>query len=130
MRGPRRNPTPPLMVLAATAVGSLVTGAAFLLGSRSAARPARATERRLDRAWAVLEADRARMLNLLLARTPTELAMLASSSPAHPPAPDPDLGMPAALTGRPDLLDDEPEYVGDPNEMDSLDDAALHLARR
>lgn len=112
-------------LLVATAAGSGLTAGAFLLGGRGAARPARVTERRLDRAWQTLEADRARLLNLLLAKDPASLALLQSSSPAQPPAPDQSLGLPPELT-----TELGPSYAADPYELDTLDDAALDLARR
>jgi hypothetical protein len=114
-----------LLLLAGLLGGALVAGG-VLAGVAVAGRPARMTERRLDRALAISEAERSRMLSLLLARTPAELAILQTTTPAPPPPPDRSLGGPpeppapweAAAT----------EYTPDPNELtgwDDVDDAAI-----
>lgn len=122
-----------LALLGAVTLGALGTALSFHLAARFAVRPARAVDRRLDRMLQVEQADRARLLNLLLAAMAGEkasLQMLTATSPAQPPAPDPDLGMPE---GYADLLSAGAQYAADPNDMDGdddLDHAALGIARR
>ena len=122
-----------LALLGATGLGAGLTLLALLLSGRSSARPAAGTERRLDRLLAVAEADRARLLNLLLAALagqPASLQQLMATSPAQPPGPDPDLSMPAGYAAA--MAFAASEYTADPNEVDGDDDldaAALGLAR-
>jgi len=112
------------MLLAAAVLGAATTAGGFLLAGRTAARPARTLERRLDRAWQTLEADRARMLTLLLAKDPQTFAVLQSTAPAHAPAPDPDLGP------GPDPYDQlGGEFAADVSDLDALDEFALRSAR-
>jgi hypothetical protein len=110
--------------LAAVALGSgLVLLAGWLTG-RQQNGTSRYLQRQDARARAVLEADRARLLNLLLAKTPVEAAQLQWTSPAQPPPPDPEL---AADAGP----DPAGLYTPDLNELgwDETDDAALRAAR-
>lgn len=115
--------------LAAVALGAVLVLVASALTARQASRPQRHLERADARSRAVLEADRARLLNLLLARTPEEATALAWTSPAQPPPPDPTLLEPgdprsaAAALYTPDLNE-----LTDP-DADAFDDAALHAAR-
>lgn len=117
--------------LAAVLLGAGIVLAAMSMGARQAGRTSRYLERTDARQRAILEAERARLLNLHLAKNPEHLAALQWSSPAQPPPPDP------ALAGRPGV---DPlaavlaDYHADLNElpdpeMDELDDAALRVAR-
>lgn len=80
---------------------------------------------------AVLEADRARLLNLVLAMRqtgqvpdPGMLAALQATAPAQPPQAD------RELAGSDQLTDYLMGFTADPNELDANDDAAFDLARR
>jgi hypothetical protein len=121
-----RRPTTSLVsgLVTGLLAGGMAVAAGVALGVRAAGQPA--LERRFDRAMAILEADRSRLLNLLLARTPTDALALQATSPAHPPGPDP------TLTGRrPDQPTVGDLYTEDLNELgwDAEDDAALRVAR-
>lgn len=111
--------------LAAVTLGALLVLAASWMTSRQQNGTSRYLQRQDARARGVLEADRARLLNLLLARTPAEAAQLQWTAPAQPPPPDPELARDA---------DPDPAglYTPDPNELgewDETDDAALRAAR-
>lgn len=121
-----------LALMVASTAGAVLSMVAFTLAGRLVAGPRRTTERRLDRAWAVLEADRARLLALLLASRPGQAGLDAetvrtvqATTPAYPPPPDVSLAGDEAAGGGLDV-----EYAADPHELDELDERALDLARR
>ena len=91
---------------------------------------AKATERRLDRALAISEAERSRLLALALSRQEADLGTLLATSPAPAPPPDPALGVP-----EPPAVDWDAaavDFEADPNlvsEWDADDDAAFGSVR-
>lgn len=115
-----------VVVLLSMLAGAAMVAAGVLVGVVVAGRPARVTERRLDRALAISEAERSQTLRLLLAKDPATLAVLQATAPAQPPPVDQTLGGPPeppapweAVAG---------QFTDDPNELTEWgaeDDAAF-----
>jgi hypothetical protein len=119
-----------LQLLLAGLLGATVAAGCLLAGGLLAGRPTKANERRLDRALAISEAERSRLLAIVLARSPEELSFLTATAPAQPPPTDRTLGGPPEP--RPPWEAAEGAFTPDPNvinEWDELDDAAFNSVR-
>ena len=119
-----------LQLLAAMLLGAATVTGGLLAGARVAGRPAKATERRLDRLQAISEAERSRLLALQLARSPSELALLLQTTPAPPPPPDQTLAGPLPPPApREQGFGEYAADVNEVNEWGAEDDAAFARVR-